>query len=208
VAYYRFGEPAGASSARDWAAQISAAYRNVDAGQTGAIAGDMDTAIHLHGAPDSDVFLDDRFDFAGKASFSFEVWLKPAIVDAETRQILGKTGANGGYVFVFNTNGLIFYRNDTSSNNADLVTIPMSSFPIGSYRHVVVTFDGVALALKSYLDGAVSDSAPAMASLPDTTSPLVVGEGFEGDLDEFAIYDHALDPGRVSAHYRAGAGAR
>jgi hypothetical protein len=204
AAYYRVGEPAGAAAAIDSsAAHRNAAYRSVDAGRAGAIVGDPDTAIHLRGMPDSNIFLGDRFDFAGKVPFSFEVWLNPNLVDAETRRILGKTGANGGYVAVFNTNGLIFYRSDVTTN-ADLVTLPRGAVPLSSYTHVVVTFDGVAL--KIYGNGLLFDSAPATISLPDTSIDLLVGDEFGGDLDELAIYDKALTEDQIRTHHRIGAG--
>jgi len=202
LAYYRLGESVGLF-AINAAGPEKAIYSGVDLGQTGAIAGDPNTAIRLRGMPGSNVALGDRFDFAGKAVFTFELWVRPNQVDAETRRIVDKSTPNGGYDAVFNDNGLIFYRSDMSSNNADLATL--HSVPLHAYSHVVVTFDGTEL--KIYQDGNEAESGPAMATLPDTMVPLTFGDGFDGDFDELAIYDHALDPGRIAAHYLAARGS-
>ncbi len=86
----------------------------------------------------------------------------------------------------------------------DLATLPVNGVPLDTFTYVAVTFDETRL--KMYRNGTESDSEPAIASMPDTDVPLVVGEGFAGTLDELAIYEKALPADRIAAHYRAGAG--
>jgi hypothetical protein len=205
AAYYRFGEMTETAGAVDETGHHDGDYRSVTLGASGALAGDANTAVQLRGTPESEVFLGDVFDFAAKASFSFELWVKPSVVDDQTRRIVDKSGMGGGYVAVWNTNGLVVYRGDPSTN-MDIATVPVSGIPIDSFTYVVVTFDGSLL--KIYRNGTESDSVPAMASLPDTDLPLLVGEGFAGTFDELAIYDKALPADRITAHFRAGAGPR
>jgi hypothetical protein len=205
VAYFRFGESSTTSGAVDQTGHHDGDYRSVTLGSPGAIAGDADSAVQLLGTSESEVYLGDEFDFAGQTSFSFELWLKPSAVDDQTRRIVDKSGTNGGYVAVWSVGGLIMYRGDPSTN-MDIATLPASGVPLGQFTYVTITFDGAHL--KVYRNGIESESAPASASLPDTDLPLVVGEGFEGTFDELAIYDKALPPDRITAHYRAGAGSR
>ena len=40
--------------------------------------------------------------------------------------------------------------------------------------------------------------------LPETAVDLVLGRGFIGTLDELALYDHALTPAQIDAHFTAG----
>ncbi len=66
-----------------------------------------------------------------------------------------------------------------------------------------MSFDGAQLI---YRDGGEAASEPAFLSLPDTSFSFAIGEGFDGVLDEVAIYPHALSALRVKEHHRIGAG--
>lgn len=78
---------------------------------------------------------------------------------------------------------------------------------MGSWYHVVGTYDGATLRL--YLDGAEiaseADTRPAKAK----TTPLFMGAAFgfgalRASVDEVAIYEHALVASRIVAHYKTG----
>jgi hypothetical protein len=205
VGYFRFGEASTVMGALDETAHHTGDYRAVTVGAPGAIAGDSNTAVQLPGSPDSEVYFGDIFDFAGNAPFSFELWMRPTMVDSESRRIFEKSSQAGGYTAVLSmSNGLIVYRDGTG--NTDIATLPVNAFPLNAYTHVVVTYDGARL--KMYRNGIESDSQPATTAIPDTDVPLIVGQGFAGSFDELAIYDKALSLDRIGAHYRAGAGTR
>jgi len=86
---------------------------------------------------------------------------------------------------------------------------------LGRWVHVVLLSAGAAGALQAvYLDGV------PVASTPNSQGPAVdlvggwIGRNtftpgglfHAGDLDEFAVFTHLLEPQRIQAHYRAGVG--
>jgi hypothetical protein len=54
-----------------------------------------------------------------------------------------------------------------------------------------------------YLDGQAVMARPKNAAAVDNALPFRWGAGWNGALDELAIYDKALDPARVKAHFDA-----
>jgi hypothetical protein len=90
----------------------------------------------------------------------------------------------------------------------------------GRIHHVVVTFAGTSAGdLKIYVDGTEETLTIFSGSAPNTwpaskwwtvgnTLDFASGDfGFDGNVDEFAVYNTALSAARVLAHYNAGATA-
>ena len=199
-AYYRFGEASGLV-ASDAAGENDGAYSAAILGRPGAIAGDSDTAAGFDGS--STVYLGDVFDFVGMASYSLEMWVKPAVIDQQTRRIFSKSKDGPGYLVVLNEHGLTQYRNSNTPDDTDVFVVAWHGAT--TFTHVVYTFDGASL--KLYLNGVEAGSQLAYVPLVDTSYPLEIGEFFEGELDELAVYEHALTSVRVKAHYRVGSGS-
>ncbi|MCA1684295.1 MAG: fibronectin type III domain-containing protein, partial [Actinobacteria bacterium] len=75
----------------------------------------------------------------------------------------------------------------------------------GSWHHVVATYDG-GTAVTMYLDGDVLGTANFAAPLATAASNLTVGQftgGYNGRLDEVAVYPTALSAAAVKAHFDA-----
>ena len=116
---------------------------------------------------------------------------------------LGSADYSGpGYIILLDDNGLTQYRNSDTPDDTDVFSVPWTG--TATFSHVVFTLDGDTL--KVYLNGVESGSQKSYVSLLDTSYPLVIGEFFDGVLDELAIYEHALTAARIKAHYRAGTG--
>lgn len=156
------------------------------------------------------VTFGDVFDFPGTAAFSLEAWIKVQAVDGAYRAICGKkqAGATGFSFWVQAPDGLGFGRYivvDGGEQNQDAVTAVIPS----GWAHVVGTYDG--LVMRLYVNGALaSTSTKPNLSLPDRTNGFTIGAKgsdtpsyFNGDLDEIAIYDHAIGPARIAAHFGA-----
>jgi hypothetical protein len=209
-AYWRLGEARGAAVAVDEMGDHPASYVGpVKLGSPGAIAADSDTSMLL-GEPDNGRGVNggSEFDFVGLAPMTVEVWIRPDLADSAFRRIVTKeAGGNRpqqGWQLWLHENGIGFGR--FGGDNGDSVYAPPPL--LGEYHHVVITFDGVDMSI--YLNGAIFEITASDELLIDLQMPLMIGassdlySGFVGSIDEVAIYEHALTPERVNAHYQAG----
>lgn len=87
---------------------------------------------------------------------------------------------------------IYFGINDTSSR----AIAPPGSYPLKKWYHLAGTFDGATL--KLYIDGDEKSSAKAPVNIvPDTATPLQIGNRFTGVIDEFAMYKRALTANEI-----------
>lgn len=138
--------------------------------------------------------------FQGTASFSLEGWFKPSVVDTARRRLISRFANDIGYILEqSSTEGVRFLRYREGAT-ADLAA---GSPPvIGTYTHVVATYDGASICL--YVNGAQQDCASSPKKiLPGGSDVVIGGNAFLGDIDEVAIYAHALSATRVKAHFDA-----
>jgi len=158
------------------------------------------------------VEIGDHFDFASGAAFSIEMWMRPTKLDTIYRRVVSKetnTPRNGWFLWVRQSTkgpafGFEIFVDDTNKGFVGAER-PLAT---ASYAHVVVTYDGKDLA--GYFNGELLGKGPPGAAIPDTNAPLrwaalsYAGAGLIGDLDELAIYDHALSAERIGEHHRLG----
>ncbi|PYM16729.1 MAG: hypothetical protein DME18_00730, partial [Verrucomicrobia bacterium] len=119
-------------------------------------------------------------------------------------------GAGANYVA---GSSVVIYTNSTEISS----NIYSASFPIpagdlggGNWVHLVGTYDGTNW--KLFRNGAlVATSASAVGALLVNNGDWAIGstgngwaDNFAGSIDEVAIYNVALSPGRISAHYSTG----
>lgn len=212
VLYLRLGEKSGLT-ARDETQQRSGTYGGeAKLGEKGAILGDPDTAVRFTGAATSRLVIPSGLDFPGTVPFSVEIWALQTKADdapnpfgwAVDHQAYGP-GRNG-WALRFGNSVLSFER--WADNNISSVQSP-SPLAEGKYQHIVATFDGTLAVL--YVDSAqVRTETSPIVMHPMTTSWSAGAQNcgcgtanFNGTLDELAIYDKALTPARILAHYRA-----
>lgn len=153
--------------------------------------------------------LGDAFDFPSPQPYSFEAWVKPALPqnDTDFHSIISKIT----YTQVHTVNGRWLYYNQSTPRialeewNTDtsyLVAGANKAFAAGKFTYVVVTFDGKIA--RSYLDGELQESFTTLGTFEGNDVIFKWGEGWKGALDELAVYDKALDPARIAAHFAAG----
>jgi hypothetical protein len=153
--------------------------------------------------------IGDVFDFAGSAAFTLEAWVKNDALVEEYEGIFNKRTdtssgvANSGWVvFVHKGDqqlGFQFWKNTTALASVS------TTLPAG-FHHIVITATPYDVGVEYVLfrDGMPVDDLPKQTTQQlDTTANLVLGYGWNGALDEIAIYEHALAPERVAAHYQA-----
>jgi hypothetical protein len=175
--------------------------------------------IHLCGGY---LYAEDIFDFADRAPFTFEAWIRPESVQlARFARIAGKenpvVGPRLGWNLILaggeddgGTPALFFERwflGDGSAINSGVIR-NNPTLPSDGFTHLAVTYDSAACRI--YLNGVSAAEGPSTASIADTTSTFRVGADaigehiWLGEIDEIAVYERALLPGRIAAHYDQG----
>jgi hypothetical protein len=205
LAYLRLDETSGTTAKDASGHGHDAIVRgSVVWGVTGIVPGG---AVRLDGST-SALDFGDTFDFAGRSPFTLEAWVLEDASDTTFRHIFTKdiAPASGREEY-----GVFFYKGQIQMERYvagdQVVAGNLAPGIVGRWAHVVGTYDGDTMAI--YVDGAKTDSAADSRSQASKATPFysgarAIGEGVtNGSLDEIAIYDKALSPERVKAHYDA-----
>jgi hypothetical protein len=205
AAYYRFEDSVGSNAAKDELGKIPANLTHV--GVAFGTDGVVGHAAQFDGTAALD--LGDVFDFAGKVPFTLELWAKPTTSNLDGLLIhkrdehTGMTSDFVGYVLYLEGGGTPHFE----GWGVSLTAWNDSPDPAG-FVHLVLTV--------SYATGKGNatlyvDALPAVhggydntLDLADTPQHFTLARTFTGLLDEVAIYEKALPPDRILAHYRAG----
>jgi hypothetical protein len=201
VAYYRLEEASDENAAKDELGTHPAV--STGAGVKFGAAGTRGRGATFDGNHALDV--GDAFDFAGLQPFTLEVWVRAS------------TAAAGGALFHKRDEGqdpfkgYIVYADNGSPHfeawGVDLSAWNDPPLPAG-FSHVVVAVryengKGNATLYVNAQPG-TNGGFNNTISLADTPAHLRFGDGFQGVLDEIAVYDKALPADRILEHYRAG----
>jgi hypothetical protein len=230
--YWRLGVPSYGFD-RDGGVDSSLYYgRQVASGDPGALVTGDDGSVCLSGAvPDgvweSSLQLDTSPGPArGRAPFTWEIWVKPASLDANTRRIVSAENESGGYLVGARSDRLVFARYAQTPAGTTWNTLSVPPPPVGRWTHIVATYDRSVMRL--YVDGRLAGSRPSDVSVPaDWTTPYewnprtdafgrdVIRLGahsrtwleWDGWLDEAAYYNtltggSVLTPAMIADHYR------
>ncbi|WP_394848078.1 LamG domain-containing protein [Pendulispora brunnea] len=206
-AYWRFGDSSG-NSARDSAGSTPGTYEGgFSLGGAGVVSND--TSVRLDGQRNSHIRLGDIFDFSNNASCTLEAWARWA--GGSTGHVLSKRasdrGGTGYALFVTSADGNQAQWTYLRQNGDQGDTVTFRTAASTAWVHVVATYDGNVGRL--YLNGAEVASSSFRDSLVGGQSELYLGNsasgsgGFNGQLDELAIYDHVVSADRIRVHYKA-----
>lgn len=132
---------------------------------------------------------------------SLEAWFITS-ASSTAQMILSKytnSGAFAGYGLRVNTTGKVGYW------LGDVWQEPATNYR-GAWHHVVATLSGTTGTI--YIDGSSVSTATRAASMTTSSQFLIsndpgLGQGFDGNLDEVAIYGYALSAAQVTAHFNA-----
>ena len=67
------------------------------------------------------------------------------------------------------------------------------------WNHIAIIYNGTSL--KLYVNGSESATASLTGAISTNSEPFIIGEKFDGKIDELRIYDRALPSGEIQAHY-------
>jgi hypothetical protein len=206
VAYWRLGEKAGTSVARDETGKHDAQYDGCMLGAPGIVAGDTAASF---AADASSIVLPIGLDFAGTAPFTIEAWINPAASQQVFRhaftQIWFDTKGRQGFLLLIDS-GMYAFERSVDGSNESRVVAPVAA-RTGAFSHVVATYDGATMRL--YVDGSTMGTSPDRRALPATDAPMYISASgthqqvIKGVMDEVAVYDKALPEARVKAHFAA-----
>lgn len=213
VNYWRFGDPAGSTTATDSAGSATLTEQpGVVEGSAGAINGDSDTAAAFSGTSTGTSSTSTLIN--GPTVFSLETWIKTTTTSGG--KIIGfgssSSGTSGRYdrhIYMDNSGRLIFGTYDGSVHT---LTTP-DRYNDGAWHHVVATLSSSGAAF--YVDGKTVGTGSFTTAEPGTGYWRVGGDNlnnwpntpsspwFKGTIDDTAVYTKALTSTQVRDHYTA-----
>lgn len=152
--------------------------------------------------------IGDAIDLGGTQPVSVELWFQPSGYDTVHRLPFSiereGPGAREAFGLVVTRGGGIGTERWVQGTGAFMVAPHPRP---GTYHHVVATYDGATVRL--FVDGLVVNTSVDVRSAAGGPYTVWVGapgygqEAILGVVDELAVYDKALDPRRVAAHFAA-----
>ncbi|HSU56359.1 MAG TPA: LamG domain-containing protein [Candidatus Dormibacteraeota bacterium] len=234
LAYYRLGDPLPADIATNRGSLGSTGngtYRHDNPAQQtihrvqGALNGNGNAAAGFASNDGAPVLVPYNASLNPNGAFSVEAWVQPTVSTDDSAgpcPLFNRksAGARQGWAFFQRspTTGwnLRMYGNGVnSSTTADITGGP---YNVGDWLHLVATYDGTTARL--YLNGTQVASGNPTAYQGNSTAALSIGSysdlsgsgpayqnPFKGNVDEVALYNGALTPATVLAHYQNGTNA-
>jgi len=175
-------------------------------GVPGALAGDPSSEAATYDGINDQGRVPDSATMDVGNSFTAEAWIKRSSA-TKTHELMNK-GGSGIHLVVQSAaagNKVLLRRAGVASIADSTVGVPAD----GNYHHVVATMNGLGSTAKIYIDGVDRTHiiAPGQTIL-DTAFPMTFGSfgsapATPAQYDELALYNAALTPAQVLAHYDA-----
>ncbi|MDB6070159.1 MAG: CotH protein [Verrucomicrobiales bacterium] len=165
------------------------------------------------GGNDAVIIPDDgSFNYTTGRAFTLEAWVKGNATQESGACLITK-GPGGGEQFSFDVSGGN-YRVYVRNSSLTPTIVSTVSKPNNTWQHVVAVFDQAAAIMRIYVNGVSVGSATPPTTLRTMTDPVSIGSrrssassgydlNFDGRIDETAIYNRALTPAEILAHYNS-----
>jgi hypothetical protein len=225
LSHWRLGEATGTVPVVDRIAGFNGTGLATTPGVIGAVGG-SDTATGFGGGAGQ---IQTTRAVAGVSSYTYETWARVdpgsggGLMDAR-----GPLNANGrGLLMELDVvAGKTAVRFGMGTDNLAIMTQTLQTIDDGKWHHIVGTWAGTSGSpvtpsqFKIYIDGVLAPSVPVSVCFLlncSVTAPISGGgqlllgrvasisSSLRGGLDEVAVYDKALSPERVLAHFNAAA---
>lgn len=214
IAYFKLDETSGPFAKNEIADGSGGKYFGPHAfGEPGPITSQPNTSIAFGdaSATSSGIDLGDNFSFAGAAPFTVETWVQAGVDSSPEPTLLAKLHADGGGWILYLSNTYVGFRRSASfADGSDAYNHDLAP-DTTRWRHIVATYDG--LSARVFVDGAGGLATSSSQVLPGGSDGTVLVAGtsatsdtahtLRGHLDNIAIYDTALTPFQISAHFLA-----
>jgi hypothetical protein len=191
TAHWRLGETSGTVAADAQGSADGTYTGGPGLGARGALSFDADRSVRFDGT-------DDEMFAAAPASGTLEGWF---FWEAGVAVMRDSTSA-GGWILAFDSGGRIAYRAGGTTSTTSLATADVRD----GWRHFALTAGGGASAL--YVDGALvhtGTAGTAAVAMPwHVMRNGTTAQYTRGRADEIAVYDVALPPESIRAHFEAG----
>jgi hypothetical protein len=207
AAYWRFDEASGATAADSTGHANTGAYQNGPTLGAAGLIGGGNTAVSFDGVNDR-VLVPDSTTLSPTGAISVEAWVNASSLATSSggfRTVLIK--GNSYWLRVDNVGGVQrarFFIADAGTYYG--VTATGIALTAGTTYHLVGTYNGSTFHL--YVNGADQGTSIHAGAIDDNTVPLQISlassSGWDGRLDEVAVYPSALTPTQVQAHHTAG----
>ena len=202
VGYWRLGETSGTTLTA--ATGPNGTYGSGATLGSSSLVGDTDTAASLDGTANAYAQVAYSATINPSPQWTMEAWARPTI--AKFAAVVSTVDS------VSTWNGARIAEDNSSKKwNAYVsgYTLTGAAYTLNSWSHLVLTYDGTTLRL--YVNGTLANSA-TLAVTQNSAQPLGIGAewttgwqyNFQGGIDEVAIYNTALSPTRIQAHYNTG----
>jgi hypothetical protein len=222
IAYFRLDETNG-TVAHDYVGGNDGTYVACILGTNGYSGLDPDKAVYVTGMSNSYVGnISGAITFAGVTnSFTLEMWVNGPSGQNDASTIickgLGGNGSTADEQFDIDLNGGN-YEFFVREPNATAHTIAAPLGPDGNWHYLVATYDAALSNMTFYVDdNVVGQVATPTKGLLVSSSVIALGnhrsgvgpdydQGYNGILDEVAIYNYVLTPAQIQTHYGAAYG--
>lgn len=209
VSYWRLGESVGPSAADSFGANTGTYVNTPTLAQTGALAGDSDTAVLFASASTQAVTVTHNATLNLADTFTLEAWIKRTATQGTDQGIVSK-GFGAYYLRINSDNKVHLLR----SQVADMVGSTITITDTTTWHHLVATKSGATMNL--YIDSVDVTGATSNSTCADNTATLAIASDNQSSttynpinyadlyIDEVAVYSTALSAATVLAHYTAG----
>ena len=160
---------------------------------------------------DSYFLSSNAFDLPG--NLTLEAWVFPIGNQAANGSIIAKndhSGSPGSHNYTLDLQATNFPRLQVNiSPNNNQFAVATSALTLSVWTHIVAVRDSTNLFM--YINGVLDNTTAGIpaGALTDPSQIFTIGSnstgnfGYAGRLDEVAVYNFALSPARVLAHYNA-----
>jgi len=210
VGYWRLGEASGTTAADETGTNSGTYVNGPTLGVAGALKGTSSTAASFNGTTQY-VDVPSSASLNASSGVSVEAWVKPTAMPG--------AGNSGTIAMKASDPPYAYWLQVTDTDRAKFgvgvggVNHPLSAGGVvapGSWYHLVGTYDGSVQRL--YVNGSLVASQAQSGNVDSVAGDFRIGttrvtEFFNGSIDDVAVYNKALTPAQVQAHYEAGSQA-